>query len=161
MQHIILFGLFALAPMALAAHTVDFDDIPGDCVNPCQSTVNLSQNCDDQTSNDEEYKHCYCGAQGAEQPMNKCASCIKSNMKPGDDDNDAAKLMKDCGWDYAALTTSGRGSMPTATVIIMSSSGGMTTTTAMPSTTTTAGAPRATAVGMGGLLAAGLVAAMI
>lgn len=87
MQKNAFFGFFALAPVALAAHTVDFDDIPGDCVNPCQSTVNLSLNCDGQTNNDEDYKRCYCGSQGAEQPMNKCASCIKSNTNPGDEDN--------------------------------------------------------------------------
>ncbi|KAK7985592.1 hypothetical protein PG996_005171 [Apiospora saccharicola] len=164
MQQTIIFGLLALAPVALAANTVDFDDIPGDCVSPCTSTANLSLNCEGQTNNDDEYKRCYCDAKGAEQPMNKCASCIKSNKKPGDEDNDAAKLMKDCGWNYEAITTSGGSGTATATVIIVSSSGGMTTTTAMASTTATAspaGAPRATAVGVGGLVAAGLVVAMI
>lgn len=72
--------------------------------------------------------------------------------------------MKDCGWAYNAINTSGGSPTPTATVIIMSSSGGMTTTTAMASTTTTASparALRATAVGVGGLVAAGLVVVMI
>lgn len=87
MQQNVLFGLLALVPVALAANTVDFDDIPGVCVNTCTSTVNLSLNCVDQTNNDDEYKRCYCDAKGAEQPMNHCASCIKSNTKPGDEDN--------------------------------------------------------------------------
>ncbi|KAK7962031.1 Crotonase core [Apiospora aurea] len=166
MQYHTVLNILALAPVALAENTVDFDDIPGVCVAPCQSTVDLSQRCDQQTDNDSDYRKCYCLANGAQQPMNKCASCVKSNTRQGDDDNDAAKLMKDCGWDYAAIPTSGGTPTATATVIIVSSSGGpaLTTTTDMASATTTtspAGAPRATAVGVGGLVAAGLVVAMM
>ncbi|KAK8016770.1 Crotonase core [Apiospora rasikravindrae] len=166
MQYNTLLSTLALTTFAFAEHTVDFDDIPGVCVAPCQLTVDLSQRCDQQTNNDSDYRRCYCLAADAQQPMNKCASCIKSNTRQGDDDNDAAELMKDCGWDYAAVTTSGGTATATATVIIVSSSGGpaLTTTADAASATTTAspaGAPRATAVGVGGLVAAGLAIAMM
>ncbi|KAK8061712.1 hypothetical protein PG994_008078 [Apiospora phragmitis] len=143
MQYTTLVRLLALAPIALAEHIVDYDDIPGVCVAPCLLTVELSQRCDQQTSNDSDYRRCYCPAADA-----------------------GEKHEQDCGWDYAAITTSGGPATATATVIIVSSSGGdaLTTSTALASTTTTAstdGAPRATAVVLGSLVAAGIAVAIL
>ncbi|KAK6829446.1 hypothetical protein PG987_010030 [Apiospora arundinis] len=161
MQFNIFFSLLAVAPVVLAENTVDYDDIPGKCVSTCAATVDLSQRCDQQTNGDSDYRRCYCTNADAQKKMNECASCVKANDK--DDDNDVSDLMKDCGWDYAAVSASG--AQATATVIVVSSAGGsaVATSTVMPSGTTAvpAGAPRATAVGLGGLLAAGLVAAAI
>ncbi|KAK8104618.1 uncharacterized protein PG998_011651 [Apiospora kogelbergensis] len=162
MQHTIFFSLLALAPLAsVAENTVDYDDVPGNCVSVCASTVDLSQRCDQQTNGDNDYRRCYCGNTDAQKKMNECASCVKANDK--DNDNDVSDLMKDCGWSYAAISASG--SPATTSVVVVSSAGGsaVTTSTTLPSGTTAspAGAPRATAVGVGSLVAAGLAVAMI
>lgn len=85
MQHTIFFSLLALAPLAsVAENTVDYDDVPGNCVSVCASTVDLSQRCDQQTNGDNDYRRCYCGNTDAQKKMNECASCVKANDKDND-----------------------------------------------------------------------------
>ena len=84
MQHTVFLSLLALAPVALAENTVDYDDVPGRCVATCASTVELSQRCDQQTNGDNDYRRCYCGNADAQKKINECASCVKANSRDND-----------------------------------------------------------------------------
>ncbi|GAP92982.1 putative gpi anchored protein [Rosellinia necatrix] len=127
-------AILAAATLGAAENNVGTSDVPSACLPACQFTIDLSARCDRETSDDDGYTPCVCGAADSQQRLTECASCVKDNGRSDPDDNDVADLMDDCGWDFndadVPYPTSGSGSG--------SGSGSTTTVVGNPSPTTTA-----------------------
>ncbi|KAI1350235.1 hypothetical protein F5Y01DRAFT_161479 [Xylaria sp. FL0043] len=118
--------LLSVAALSAAENDVTASDVPSACLPACQFTIDLSARCDRETSDDDHYTPCVCGAQDSMARLTECASCVKDHGRSDPDDNDVADLMDDCGWDF----NDADGPYPTS---------GSSTTVASPSSTTSAG----------------------
>ncbi|KAI0449744.1 hypothetical protein F5B21DRAFT_33010 [Xylaria acuta] len=123
----------SVAAIGAAENDVEADDVPSVCLPACQFTIDLSARCDRETSDDDQYTPCVCGAANSQQRLTECASCVKDNGRSDPDDNDVADLMDDCGWDFNDADVP----YPTTTVANPSptSSAGTVTVTETPSNT--------------------------
>ncbi|RYP74905.1 hypothetical protein DL769_003911 [Monosporascus sp. CRB-8-3] len=133
-----ILSLAILSALGAAENTVDRDDVPSACVGTCQPAIDLSQRCDRETDNDDNYRRCVCDAQDAQLQLNQCAACVRENRMPDPDDNDVADLMNDCGWNFntasgsataVTSTTSPTTAVSTPTTVVSTSTGESTTVT--------------------------------
>ncbi|KAI1190276.1 hypothetical protein F5B17DRAFT_106749 [Nemania serpens] len=135
--------LSAAASLAAAENDVEATDVPSVCLPACQFTIDLSARCDRQTSSDNEYTPCVCGAQDAKQRLTECASCVRDNGRSDPDDNDVADLMDDCGWDFNAANGPYPTSLSSTTTTVINPSStnpvGPVTVTETPSATPKSG----------------------
>lgn len=87
MQINIVIGLSILSGLAAAENTVEQTDVPGACLGTCQSTIDLSARCDQETDGDDAYRRCVCLEQDAQLQLNQCAVCVQQNGMRDPDDN--------------------------------------------------------------------------
>ncbi|GME37114.1 hypothetical protein GTA08_BOTSDO09872 [Neofusicoccum parvum] len=180
MQFKALALLSALAVIG-SAQDIDNNDVPTVCRSLCQSTVDLTTQCDRQNDDDDSgYINCVCSASNASSFVPACEACVAANDEA---DNDVRDIVRSCSfssttWNSASTgtATSGTASITPAnsvTVVTTDSTGatvtstssastgsstgssatGQVTVTATAFTTTAAAAPAATA-GLGGLAVA-------
>ncbi|KAI8624706.1 hypothetical protein F5Y19DRAFT_452915 [Xylariaceae sp. FL1651] len=136
--------VLTIAALGAAENTVEADDVPRVCLQACQFTIDLTARCDRQTDDDDQYRPCVCGAVDSQMRLTECATCVKDNGRSDPDDNDAADLMDDCGWDFndanAPYTTASTSTtVPSVTSATLSTNSDAVTTTQTSSVTSVAG----------------------
>lgn len=69
----------ALAAVGLA-QDIDNNDVPNACRSVCQSTVDLTTQCDRQTDDDDQsYLNCVCSTTNASSFIPECEACVAAN----------------------------------------------------------------------------------
>ncbi|KAK5631402.1 hypothetical protein RRF57_007116 [Xylaria bambusicola] len=120
MQTKIFAAMFLFASLG-ATQDLDLGDFPRACQQVCQDISRLSNDCDNQTSNDRDEINLVCNGDNAEEQAKNCAACVKANVRGGggddDHDDDLVDAFLACGWNYddvSSTTTSSTASSTAA-----------------------------------------------
>ncbi|KAL1624709.1 hypothetical protein SLS56_007685 [Neofusicoccum ribis] len=153
MQFKALALLSALAVIG-SAQDIDNNDVPTVCRSLCQSTIDLTTQCDRQNDDDDSgYINCVCSASNASSFVPACEACVAANDEA---DNEADKravdvrdIVRSCSfssttWNSASTgtATSGTASITPAnsvTVVTTDSTGATVTSTSSASTGSSTG----------------------
>ncbi|CAJ2500695.1 Uu.00g035480.m01.CDS01 [Anthostomella pinea] len=157
-----LIAIIAALAATSAAQTLQPGDIPTGCGTICQSTVQLTQQCQSQSGGDTSgggYQSCVCNAQDSKTHITECGGCLEargvvgSNGNGGNSTQTIESLLKACGWQAisnrtssSSASASGAGGAATQT-----DSNGNPTSTAIP------GVAAAATFGPGVLIAGALL----
>ncbi|KKY24695.1 putative gpi anchored protein [Diplodia seriata] len=117
MQFKALALLSAIAAIG-SAQDIDNNDVPNACRSVCQSTVDLTTQCDRQTEDDDQgYINCVCSTTNASSFIPECEACIAANDEA---DNDVRDIVSSCSftqvstWNSGTATSTGTSSGPSS-----------------------------------------------
>ncbi|EKG13947.1 hypothetical protein MPH_08946 [Macrophomina phaseolina MS6] len=157
------FAVFAALAAIGATQDIDNNDVPSVCRSVCQSTVDLTTQCDRQNDdNDTGFINCVCSSSNASSFIPECEACVAANDEA---DNDVRDIVRSCSftqvstWNSAATgtATSGSASLTSATAVTTGSgsvSGSTTGSTTGSSATGQTTGTTATSTGSTGATAA-------
>ncbi|OJD34356.1 gpi anchored protein [Diplodia corticola] len=104
MQFKVLALLSALAAIG-SAQDIDNNDVPNTCRSVCQSTIDLTTQCDRQTDDDDEgYINCVCSTTNASSFIPECEACVAANDEA---DNDVRDIVRSCSFTQVSTWNSG------------------------------------------------------
>ncbi|KAB2580995.1 hypothetical protein BFW01_g6665 [Lasiodiplodia theobromae] len=133
-------ALFSALAAAGLAQDIDNNDVPNACRSVCQSTVDLTTQCDRQTDDDDQsYLNCVCSTTNASSFIPECEACVAANDEA---DNDVRDIVRSCSFTQVSTWNSG-----TATGTATSSASTSFSITLASSVTATASGTGSSATG--------------
>ncbi|KAL1636684.1 hypothetical protein SLS58_009671 [Diplodia intermedia] len=104
MQYKALALLSAIAAIG-SAQDIELNDVPNACRSVCQSTVDLTTQCDRQTEDDDQgYLSCVCSTTNASSFIPECEACVAANDEA---DNDVRDIVSSCSFTQVSTWNSG------------------------------------------------------
>lgn len=125
-------ALALLAALVAVGSTQDIDnnDVPNVCRSVCQTTVDLTTQCDRQNDDDDSgFISCVCSTSNANSFIPECEACVAANDEA---DNDVRDLVRSCSftqvstWNSASTGTATSGTS-SASITLASSATAVTT----------------------------------